>query len=176
MHRSRGKWSGLPQKPGADNKRFKKVFYSDQYFYTHKIFCFRIFFIFQGQINKAKILKLFILWSNLRQTIKIQKIFCILGYFFIYPTNLYFSSSRRFLYQSQPYWRFFSFSSSERFLFPSRAYWCFLFFSSSGRFWYLLGPFFERLLCVFDNILLIFIYRKKVDKKIFPSFFICFKN
>ena len=98
MHRSRGKWSGLPQKPGADNKRFKKVFYSDQYFYTHKIFCFRIFFIFQGQINKAKILKLFILWSNLRQTIKIQNIFCILGYFFIYPTNLYFSSSRRFLY------------------------------------------------------------------------------
>ena len=58
-------------------------------------------------------------------------------YFLHLENFLLYSSSRRFLYRSRPYWRLFSFSSSKRFLYLSQAYWRFLLFSSSEGFWYL---------------------------------------
>ena len=53
-------------------KNSKKNFYSNQFYYTHKISNIsKKKIIFQGVIFKIKIKKKLILWSNPRQTIKI---------------------------------------------------------------------------------------------------------
>ena len=57
--------------------------------------------------------------------------------YFLHSKKILCLSSRRFLYRSQLYWRFFSFSSSERFPYHWWANWHFLCFSSLERFWYL---------------------------------------
>ena len=73
---------------------------------------------------------------------------------YILEKDFLYSSYRRFLYRSRPYWRFFSFSFPERFPYRSWAYWHFLFFSCSERFWYLLRSFFES----FSLLLLLLLF------------------
>ena len=94
-------------KAGQAIKNSKQSFYSNHFFHFHKISNI------SRTASQNKNSKNLHLRSNLRQTIKIQK-------FYIYSTKLCFSFSRRFLYCSRPYWRFFSFSSSEGLLY--RAY------------------------------------------------------
>ena len=66
LYHSHNECSNLTQSK-TGNKILQKVVYTNLLFCTHKIF------IFQGLIYKIKIRKIFIPWSNPRQTIKFFK-------------------------------------------------------------------------------------------------------
>ena len=98
----------------------------------------------------------------------------------MYSTFFCFSSSKRFLFQSQWYWHFFSFSSSDRSFYLPRAFFCLFSFSSSERFWYLSRASYWHyslsflIMCI--NHFFIYIQKKNYKKYFLKYYLNCFKN
>ena len=83
---TRGKWTNMVQ----SMKKFKKVFYVNQFSYTHKMIYILDIFIFQTLIQEKLLRLCFILfmfsWTNLVQSIKkivVTKCFYIFKIFFL---------------------------------------------------------------------------------------------
>ena len=140
-------------------------------FLTFFCFYFSLEFLFIGSYSLIKIQKLFILWSNLRQTIKILKNPILYQYLFLHY-RFFMSSSNLFFILLKVV---ISFTTILKLLF------FFFFRKISISFISMLVPFvfffFWKPSFFFDNILLtFFIYRKENIKKYFVSLFICFEN
>ena len=143
---------------------FSKNSHPKQISYTFLNFFFMIFPVFLDTF-----------YSKLEKTKKSQPkkisytqivfISCILENYFLW------SSSRRFLHRSRPYWRFFLFLIQKYFYTAQEHTDAICLFLLQNNLYIFHVLLFEAFLCVFDNIYLPFLY---IEKKFYKIFFLIF--
>ena len=160
---SRGKWGNLVQ-TDVDNKKFQKLFYSNQFFYTHK--SSNILESFYIPIYKINIQKKNLYLASLYFTFQISFSYNQITFFFHPLENFYIfhdhiGTSFLFLFQKDFY-----------IALDHIGVFCLFLFKKD------FGTFHELFLKAFLSLYPVntLIYRKKNYKKYLISFFICFKN